>query len=173
MSDATPRLGLPWLMPAQAQKHVTVNESLGRLDALIHCAVQSRSASAQPSAPGEGEAFILPAAASGADWDGYAEHDIAYHQDGAWRRIAARTGLTAYILEEGALVMFDGTSWIAFSEAITVLADLDRLGVGTSADAANPFAAKLNAALWTARYAGGHRDPGRRRAAGRAGRSWG
>ena len=28
-NDATPRLGLPWLMPAQAQKHVTVNESLG------------------------------------------------------------------------------------------------------------------------------------------------
>ena len=154
MSDATPRLGLPWLMPAQAQKHVTVNESLGRLDALIQCAVESRSASGQPASPGDGQAFILPAGASGADWDGYAENDIAYHQDGAWRRIAARPGLTAYILDEGAPVMFDGTSWVAFSEAITVLSDLERLGVGTAADAANPFAAKLNTALWTARYAG-------------------
>ena len=28
------------------------------------------------------------------------------------------------------------------------------LGVGTTADASNPFSAKLNASLWTARYAG-------------------
>ena len=48
MSDATPRLGLPWLMPAQAQKHVTVNESLGRLDALVQAAAQSRTEAAQP-----------------------------------------------------------------------------------------------------------------------------
>ena len=152
MSDATPRLGLPWLMPAQAQKHVTVNESLGRLDALIQCAVQSRTATGQPAAPGAGEAWILPAGATGADWDGFAEHDIAYHQDGAWRRIAARSGLVAYIIDEGALVMFDGTRWAPIGEAITALSDLDRLGVGTAADAANPFAAKLNAALWTALY---------------------
>ncbi len=34
MTDTT-RLGLPLLAPAQAQKHVTVNEALGRLDAVV------------------------------------------------------------------------------------------------------------------------------------------
>ena len=154
MSDVTPRLGLPWLMPAQAQKHVTINESLGRLDALIQCAVQSRTATGQPASPGEGQAWILPAGASGADWDGFFEHDIAYVQDGAWRRIAARAGLTAWIEDEAALVLFDGTGWSAFTDAITALSNLTELGVGTSPDANNPFAAKLNAALWTARTAG-------------------
>jgi len=154
MSDATPRLGLPWLMPAQAQKHVTVNESLGRLDALVQCAVQSRTTSAQPVAPGEGEAWVLPDGASGADWDGFFEHDIAYHQDGAWRRIAARAGLTAWVVDEAALIMFDGTGWGAFTEAITALSGLTELGVGTAPDGANPFAAKLNSALWTARFDG-------------------
>lgn len=154
MSDATPRLGLPWLMPAQAQKHVTVNESLGRLDALVQCAVQSRTTPAQPDVPGDGEAWILPAGAAGTDWDGFFQHDIAYHQDGAWRRIAARAGLSAYVVDEGALVMFDGASWVAFTDAIAALDNLQSVGVGTAADAANPFAAKLNAALWTARYAG-------------------
>jgi hypothetical protein len=153
MSDATPRLGLPWLMPAQAQKHVTVNESLGRLDALVQCAVRSRATTAQPGAPAQGEAWILPGGASGADWDGFAEHDIAYHQDGAWRRIAARAGLTAYVLDEGALLLFDGADWTPITDAITALDNLDRLGVGTTPDASNPFAAKLNTALWTARYA--------------------
>jgi len=35
-----------------------------------------------------------------------------------------------------------------------VLQGVSRLGLGTDADATNPFAAKLNKALWTARYAG-------------------
>lgn len=154
MSDATPRLGLPWLMPAQAQKHVTVNESLGRLDALVQCAVQSRTTAAQPSDPGEGEAWILAAAASGTEWDGFFEHDIAYFQDGAWRRIAPRAGLTAWVADEAELIMFDGTGWAAFADAITALSNLSELGVGTAPDASNPFAAKLNSVLWTARFDG-------------------
>jgi hypothetical protein len=154
MSDATPRLGLPWLMPAQAQKHVTVNESLGRLDALVQAAVQSRSEAVQPASPADGQAWILPSGASGADWDGFSEHDIAYFQDGAWRRIAARTGLTAWVADEAALVLFDGTRWAAFADAITTLSNLSELGVGTAPDASNPFAAKLNSALWTARFDG-------------------
>ena len=39
MAERTPRLDLPWLMPAQAQKHVTVNEALARLDILVQAAV--------------------------------------------------------------------------------------------------------------------------------------
>ena len=153
MSDATPRLGLPWIMPAQAQKHVTVNESLGRLDALVQAGVESRSVAAQPSDPGDGQAWILPEGATGDDWDGFSAHDIAYHQDGAWRRIAARTGLTAHVADEGALLLFDGAAWTPFADAIAALDNLQSLGVGTAPDGANPFAAKLNAALWTARYA--------------------
>lgn len=150
MSDATPRLGLPWLMPAQAQKHVTVNESLGRLDALVQAAVQSRTEAAQPAAPSEGDAWVLPAGASGSAWAGFAQNDIAYFQDGAWRRIAARAGLTAWVADEAALVMFDGAEWSPFVDAITSLANLTGLGVGTAPDGYNTFAAKLNNALWTA-----------------------
>lgn len=153
MSDSTPRLGLPWLMPAQARKHVTVNEALGRLDAITGAAVASRTLAAQPSDPAEGDAYILPPGASGSEWAAFFEHDLAYFQDGAWARVAARAGLTAYVADEGALVMHDGAAWTAFSDAITTLGDLESLGVGTAPDAANPFAAKLNAALWTARPA--------------------
>ena len=35
MSDATVNLNLPYIMAAQAQKHVTHNESLKALDALV------------------------------------------------------------------------------------------------------------------------------------------
>ncbi|MDB6179495.1 hypothetical protein PAF17_18615 [Paracoccus sp. Z330] len=46
------------------------------------------------------------------------------------------------------LVVFDGVDWKDLTP--TALQELLLLGIGTSADAANPFSAKLNAALWTA-----------------------
>ena len=149
-TDSTPRLGLPWLMPAQAQKHVTVNQSLGLLDALVGAAVSSRSIAAQPADPAEGDAYILPAQPGGAVWSGFAAHDLTYFQDGAWQRLAPRTGLSVFVADERELVFWDGAAWTAYSTAISVLSNLTALGVGTGPDAANPFAAKLNAALWTA-----------------------
>ena len=41
MSDDTAKLGLPLLAPAQAQKHVTVNEALMRLDGMVDLVLQS------------------------------------------------------------------------------------------------------------------------------------
>lgn len=154
MPDQTPNLALPWLMPAQAQKHVTVNEALGRLDALVQTSVESRSVSAEPASPTEGQAWLIPAAASGASWAGFDEHDLAYFQDGAWHAVSARTGQLAYIRDENALFVFDGNSWVGLSSLVTALGNLELLGVGTTADASNPFTARLNNALWTARPAG-------------------
>ena len=50
MPDTT-RLGLPLLAPAQSQKHVTVNEGLARLDALVHLSVASFDTTAPPASP--------------------------------------------------------------------------------------------------------------------------
>lgn len=150
MSEKTPKLALPWLMPAQAQKHVTVNEALSRLDALVQLSVESRTQTAQPGGPSEGDAYLLPASATGGDWSAHAEHALVYFQDGAWRAVTPWPGLIAHIRDEGALAVFDGAGWVNLGALITALGNLAELGVGTSPDANNPFAAKLNAALWTA-----------------------
>ncbi|WP_313046250.1 DUF2793 domain-containing protein, partial [Brevundimonas sp.] len=52
--DASARLGLPYLAAGQLQKHVTLNEALTRLDALIQTAVVSRTTTQQPADPAEG-----------------------------------------------------------------------------------------------------------------------
>lgn len=154
MSDMTPRLGLPWLMPAQAQKHVTVNEALGRLDALVQGTVLSRTLSVEPTSPTEGASYILPASSSGSSWANFDENDLVYFQDNSWHRIAARLGLDVFVEDEAERVLFDGSTWISARASITDLENLSSLGIGTSPDANNPFAAKLNAALWSARFAG-------------------
>ena len=150
MSDQTPNLGLPWLMPAQAQKHVTLNESLGLLDALVHPGVESRTLTAQPVSPAEGVAYLLPANATGTDWSAFSEHTFAYFQDAAWHSFTPRVSMLAHIRDEAALAVFDGNSWVGLSSLISALSNLTELGVGTTPDASNRFAAKLNAALWTA-----------------------
>jgi hypothetical protein len=68
MADNTTNLNLPFLMPAQAQKHVTVNEALLRLDALVQASVSSATTLAQPTAPVDGALYILPASKTGAAW---------------------------------------------------------------------------------------------------------
>ena len=45
----TPRLALPVIEAAQAQKHVTHNEALALLDALIQLAVESRTLTRRPA----------------------------------------------------------------------------------------------------------------------------
>ena len=42
MSETSARLSLPYLMPSQAQKHVTHNEAVRQLDILVQANVQSR-----------------------------------------------------------------------------------------------------------------------------------
>jgi hypothetical protein len=151
MSD-THHLGLPLIAPAQAQKHVTHNEALVALDALVHLACLGRDLSAPPVGPGEGGRYLVGPSPAGA-WAGHAG-EIAHWLDGAWRFTAPKAGFVAYLADEGALRVFDGERWRAPSVPADALQGLARLGIGTVADAANPFSAKINAALWTARPVG-------------------
>jgi hypothetical protein len=125
MSD-TANLRLPYLEPAQAQKHVTVNEALQRLDALVQLSVVSAGVLAQPAAPVDGSLYILPVGKTGTDWGPMADQALAYWCDGAWQRIAPREGWIAYVKDSDQLRVFDGTVW---SQAAVRAG----LGLGTAA----------------------------------------
>lgn len=145
----TPHLGLPLMAAAQAQKHVTHNEALFGLDALVHLAVLDRDLTTPPASPSNGARYIVTGAGVGA-WAGKGGQ-IAVWQDGAWRFHAPGRGWLAYVIDEGALLGWDGAAWTDAIKTIAQFQDLTRLGLGTTADAVNPFSAKLNDALWTAR----------------------
>ncbi|SFK79491.1 DUF2793 domain-containing protein [Methylorubrum salsuginis] len=148
MADTTPSLALPLIAAGQAQKHVTHNEALALLDALVQLAVIDKDLAAPPTSPAEGDRYIVAADPSGA-WAGWAGR-IARYQDGAWLSRMPRPGWLAFVADEAELYSFVGGAWVAFRSTFTTLQNLTRLGLGTSADAQNPFAAKLNKALWTA-----------------------
>lgn len=149
--DRTPNLDMPFILPSQAQKHVTHNEALSALDALTQLAVLDRDLAAPPALPDEGDRYIAAAGATGA-WAGW-DLAIAAHCDGAWRKLGPRPGWIAWVADEQSYVFWDGTAWVHLGTAIHALQNLSLLGIGTAADATNPLAAKLNNALVTARYA--------------------
>jgi len=158
--DHSARLALPYLAAGQMQKHVTLNEALTRLDALVQTVVVSRTTTAQPGAPGDGALWILPSGATGADWSTRPEGALLRAEGGGWTVVPAGDGLIALVADAGEVVVRHGGSWVPLGARLGVAQALTRLGLGTTADAANPFAARLNTALWTAleAWAGGTGD---------------
>ncbi|MDX2235641.1 MAG: DUF2793 domain-containing protein [Hyphomonadaceae bacterium] len=108
---ATTNLQLPYLEAAQAQKHVTVNEALRLLDALVQGAAISRTVSAQPASPVDGDIYILPAGKTGAAWGGMTNFAIAYCRDGVWSQITPREGWTFYVKDEDQHAVYSGAAW--------------------------------------------------------------
>ena len=142
MPDNSPILALPYLQPSQAQKHVTHNEALRRLDVLVQLSVAEFGAETPPADPAEGEVHALGAAPTGA-WAGQAQA-LAAWLDGTWHFVAPQDGWRAWGRAETDLRVWTGTTW---AQPHAALDDLDRLGIGTSADAVNRLAVKSAATL--------------------------
>lgn len=110
MAD-TANLTLPLVAPAQAQKHVTVNEALVRLDALAQLSLASISTVDPPVSPAEGVAYAIPAGATG-DWAGQ-EGQIAIWSNGGWIFVEPRPGWRAFVQDRGSVAISDGAGWQA------------------------------------------------------------
>lgn len=140
--SSTPNLDLPYLAAGQAQKHVTLNESLRMLDALVQLAVASRAVTVPPASPAEGVRYIVPSGATGV-WAGHIGK-IAAYQDAAWMFYPAQAGWTAWIGDEDRLVAFDGAAWV---NAGGSLQNQPLVGVNATADTTNRLAVSAPATL--------------------------
>lgn len=108
MTD-TLQFGLPLIAPQQAQKHVTVNEALGRLDALAQIVLVSRAQTTPPLTQPEGQAWALPAAPVN-QWAGQGGK-IAIYLNGGWVFVTPRRGWRAFVADEGVELFHDGVQW--------------------------------------------------------------
>ena len=149
MPDATARLNLPYILPSQAQKHVTHNEALQRLDVITQLTVAAFDAETPPAAPEDGVAYALGLAPGGA-WAGEAGK-IAFYSNGAWMFITPAEGWRAWGVAEAVLQVYQGGAW---GPAQVALQNLDGIGVQTTSDATNRFAVSSEASLLTHAGAG-------------------
>ena len=149
MDLISPNLKLPYLAPAQAQKHVTHNEALRQLDAIVQLSVNTIAGDA-PAAPDEGERYIVAASAEGT-FIGQA-NNIAAFQDGAWAFLIPQIGWQAYVQDAATIYIFDGTAWQANASGNSG-GDTDssktasKFGINSTADETNRLSVKSSAVL--------------------------
>ena len=117
MAEESARLRIPYIAAAQAQKHVTHNEAMTLLDTIVQLSVIDKDLTAPPGSPAEGDCYIVGASATGA-WTGW-DNRVARFIDGEWRSYlpgaGSGAGWRAYVIDEAALYIFNGTAWVAFS----------------------------------------------------------
>lgn len=104
------RFALPFLFAGQAQKEGHVNESLARIDAALHPAIEGELA-APPASPGEGQSWLVGASPGGA-WTGHAGQ-LASYAGGNWLFIAPRDGLRVLNRATGQDIRFHSTWKVA------------------------------------------------------------
>ena len=148
--DDTPNLGLPYIMAAQSQKHVTHNEAIRALDAVVQLAVLDRDLAAPPVSPAEGDRYIVAASPTG-DWDGQSGN-IAAFQDGAWVFLSPNEGWIAWIADEEAAVVWSNSGWTALTTSgggggATGDGNFTTVGINATADATNRLSLSSPATL--------------------------
>jgi Protein of unknown function (DUF2793) len=182
MND-TPNLILPYILAAQSQKHVTHNEAIRALDALVQITALDRNLATPPGSPADGDRYIVAASPTSV-WAGHAG-EIAAYQDAAWLFYPPKEGWIAWVADENLAVVYDGTDWISLSAGgggvtdhglLTGLSDDDHaqyhnnargdaryspinpvtLGVNATADTTNRLALASAASLFNHAGTGGH-----------------
>ncbi len=142
MPDLSPRLSLPYLMPAQAQKHVTHNEALRALDGLVQLAVLESGAETPPADPALGATYALGGAPGGAWAD--QPHALAIWQGEGWLFLSPQPGWRLWDMTGQQMRVWDGAAWGPLPCHRT-----PQLGVNAEGDANNPLTVSGPATLLT------------------------
>ena len=151
MEDQTPKLSLPFIMPSQAQKHVTHNEGIRRLDILTQMTAENHTFSEPPTDSPNGAVYLIPENATGA-WTGRT-NQIAAFQDGTFVYVTPLEGWRVYVKGQGFFV-FSDNMWVALEGASGGATggsseELPKLGINTLADDANRLSVRSDAILLT------------------------
>lgn len=142
MSESSPNLALPFIQPAQAQKHVTHNEAIERLDMIVQLVLQGRDVTAPPASPDEGQIWAIGAGASDA-WTG-ADGQLAAFAGGGWFFVTPVEGWRAWVPSERVMSVYTGGVWSVLD---TDFDNLAGVGINATADATNRLSVAADATL--------------------------
>lgn len=154
----TTNLGLPLMSAAQSQKHITHNDALLRLDAIVQLSAISAALTAPPGSPTAGDTYIIGSGATGA-WAGK-DLNVTYYSSGAWVFVVPREGWLSWNKATDTLLVWNGSAWIDFATAggfvssttinnNTLPGRLTMLGLGgATADTTNRLSANTPSVLF-------------------------
>ena len=142
MTDFSPNLEFPFLLPGQAQKHVTLNESLSLLDTVVQLSVVSATEPEPRPESADGDRYLVPQGAAGA----FAGQDgqLAWKEQGSWNFSTPRAGWRVWIEDAQRLDVLGAGGWT------TVAAEqVNQFGINASPDAVTRLTVSSDAALFS------------------------
>lgn len=141
MSQSSPRVSLPYLQPSQAQKHVTHNEALLRLDAVTQLTVQGFSETTPPGLPLAGDIYGVGAGATGS-WAGQ-DGLLAYWDGTGWVFVPPQEGWRAWGLADQELRVWQAGGWQPLLDGVAML------GINSAADGVKRLSVAAPASLFS------------------------
>ena len=148
MTDST-HLRLPYILPGQAQKHITHNEAIAALDTLTQLAVLDRDLNAPPGSPDVNMRYIVGPTPTGA-WAGKT-NQVAAWDGAAWLFHVPEPGWLAFVLDENGLLAWSGSAW---EPTLGLDAQAPMLGINATPDTTNRLAVASDAVLFSHASAG-------------------
>lgn len=106
----TPNLVLNQLVEGQTGAEISVNDAFNKLDALAQIHLKSRTTTAEPGSPADGDCYLLPASSTGTHWSGN-DGKVACSYQGQWFFMTVRKGWYLYVEDEDGFIYFDGTNY--------------------------------------------------------------
>ncbi|MDP5280009.1 DUF2793 domain-containing protein [Sphingomonas sp. DG1-23] len=109
IDTVTHRFALPLLQPGQAQKEMTHNEALARLDLALHGAIVAAGVDAPPASPEQGACWLVGGAPEGA-WAGHS-HALAGWTSSGWIFVEPREGMALWLGSGQGMARFSDGVW--------------------------------------------------------------
>lgn len=91
------------------QNSIPANDNSLR-NQILNGLVISESTTAQPGSPANGDIYIIPAAATGAQWATFTQFDLSIYSGGTWYSFAPVTGIVVNVA--GTLKRWNGTAYV-------------------------------------------------------------
>jgi len=140
---STTKLQLPYIAAAQAQKHITHNEALRALDAIVQLSVINSNLISPPASPNDGDSYIIAANATG-EWLNK-DNQVSAWQDNVWIFYEPKEGWLAWNATDGQLYIYTNTSWI--NALNTSFQNIAMMGINATADVINRLSVNSEATL--------------------------
>ncbi|PLW76885.1 DUF2793 domain-containing protein [Cohaesibacter celericrescens] len=141
--EQSDNLALPYIVSSQDQKHITHNEALNMLDALLHLSVLEKDLTVPPVDPAAGDRHLVGASATG-DWTGRDNH-VAAWQNGGWVFYLPQAGWRVWVESEQRLLAWDQAQWVSPLDKIQ---NASFIGINATADVSNRLVLNAGASLF-------------------------
>jgi hypothetical protein len=120
---------LPLMAPAQARKHIIVNEALSAIDRRLHIRLMSVTIVHPPLVPSIGDRYGIPENAT-EDWSGQSG-SIAEWSGHAWKFTRPDLGWIAHVSDADGVCVMTQNGWEALKRTVDTV---PRLGIGAQAN---------------------------------------